>query len=499
MGVTRIRSGWLVAWDGARQRLVERGELIIEGDRVIAVSVDFEGQVDTDVDARGELVLPGFVNAHVHAGSFAVGRLFADTLRREPRALGFLHYAAPRDGAAVPPSAADPVWEAEATLREALRHGCTTVAEVGGETGVTMEAMVEAGAALGVRTFLGRGFRSNDYVTRADGSIGYRPRPDRGAADLERAIATAEALRAAGDPFVRPVLFPLQADTCDPDLLVEAHAAAERLGVPLQVHAAQGWHEYATIMDRTGRTPVAWLDGLGVLTPTTTLAHAVYLSGTSSLPFAADDDLARLAASGAGVVHCPTVLARRGIALESFERYRAKGVRIAVGTDTFPRDPVGEVRLAAYLSRVIDRDPGAGSPWTMLSAITDVPADLLGAPDLGRLAPGARADLVGIRLDRLRHGPIHDPVTTWLHTGHGDDVARVWVGGLVRYHRDDDTWSARERELREDQARAARVAWDALPSWRPDVGVGGTLAAEGLERRWVPQQGTVRGGWGGAM
>jgi 5-methylthioadenosine/S-adenosylhomocysteine deaminase len=497
VSVTRIRSGWLVAWDGARQRLVEGGELIIEGDRVRAVAVGYDGAVDVDVDASGELLMPGFVNAHVHAGSFAVGRLFADALRREPRALGFLHYAAPRHDAATRPPVADGAHEAEATLRECLRHGCTTVVEIGGETGVPADAMASAAAALGVRTFLGRGFRSHDYVTHHDGSIGYRARPGRGAADLEAAVAHAEALAAADDPFVRPMLFPLQADTCDGELLREAHAAASRLGVPLQIHAAQGWQEYAAIMDRTGLTPVAWLDSLGVLSPSTILAHAVYLSGHSGLPFAADDDLTRLAASGAGVVHCPTVLARRGIALESLERYRARGVRVAIGTDTFPRDPVAEARLAAYLSRVVDRDPGAGSPWSMLSAITDVPASLLGAHDLGRLAAGTRADFVAVRLDRLRHGPVHDPVVTWFHTGHGEDVSRVWVAGLERYRRDDEAWAARERTLLASQARFARDAWDALPGWHPSAGDGGA-STESRERQWRPK-GTAQPGRGGAM
>ena len=498
MSVTRIRSRWLVAWDGERQRLVERGELILEGDRVKAVALDYEGHVDVEVDAGEELLLPGFVNAHLHAGSFAVGRLFADTLPREPRALGFLHYAAPREDAAGAPAALDVASEAEATLRECLRHGCTTVVEVGGETGVSAEATVAAAAEVGVRVAVGHGFRSQDYLTRRDGTIGYRPRDGRGAPDLARAIAFAEALRAADDPSVRPVLFPLQVDTCDGELLREAHAAAERLDLPLQLHAAQGWHEYATVMDRTGRSPIAWLAELGVLSPRTTLAHAAYLSGHSQLPFAADDDLALLAESGAGVVHCPTVLARRGIALESLERYRARGVRVAIGTDTFPRDPVVEARLAAYLSRVLDRDPGAGDPWTMLSAITDVSADLLGAADLGRLAPGARADVVGVRLDRLRHGPVFDPVVTWFHTANGDDVARVWVGGCERFNRDDARAAARERQLRARQAAGADQAWHALAGWHPSTLPASELAAESTARRWR-REGTARTGRGDTM
>jgi cytosine/adenosine deaminase-related metal-dependent hydrolase len=283
--------------------------------------------------------------------------------------------------------------------------------------------------------------------------------------------------------MVRPLLFPLQADTCDDDLLRDARAASDDLGVPLHLHAAQGWFEYATTLRRWGRSPLARLADLRVLGPRTVLAHAAFVAGHPQVPFAADDDLHRLADSGAGVVHCPTVLARRGVALHSIERYRAMGIPVAVSTDTFPRDLTAEVRLASYLTRVLDRDPGSGLPWTMLSAVTDVAADLIGAPDLGRLAPGFRADLVAFDLGRLHVGPVVDPVSTWLHTARGEDVVYVAVAGRPLVDRRTRRPATRERELLEVQREGARRTWTTFDSWHPSP-----RDADGEVRRrtWLP-------------
>ena len=487
MSVTRVRSRWLVAWDGTRQRLIENGELVHDDDMIVFVGQEFLGLVDVEVDAGDALILPGLVNLHVHGGSFAVGRLFADAVRREPRMLGFLHYAAPREeGAAGAFAPGDTVSAARATLLECLRHGCTTVVEIGGETGVNPDQMAEAARSLGVRVHAGIGFRSYDYVTHADGKIGYRERPDRGASSFRHAIAWAEAALERNDPWVRPMLFPLQLDTCTPELLRDARQESDRLGISIQLHAAQGWFEYTQIMDRTGLAPVPWLDRLGMLGPRTVLAHAVYVAGHSAVPFARDDDIALLADAGTGVAHCPTVLARRGIALESFERYRRAGVPVAIGTDTFPRDPVQEGRLAAYLSRVLDRDPGSASPWTILSALSDVPADLLGRSDLGRLAPGCSADYTTVGLGRLRHGPVFDPVSTWLHCATGDDVQRVVVGGRERLSRADPTALERESTLREHQQHEAATIWREVPSWYVQAHELDHIAAETHDRKWQP-------------
>lgn len=169
-------------------------------------------------------------------------------------------------------------------------------------------------------------------------------------------------------------------------------------------------------------------------------------------------DLERLASSGATVVHCPVAMARRGLSLESYGRYLAAGVPVAIGTDTYPRDVVAEMRWAVYLSRIADRRAASPTAWDALSSVTTLAADRIGRPDLGRLAPGTRADFQAIDLDRYRTGPVLDPVGTWVHAGVAENVRAVWSGGEERV-RDGIVLGADEGELVRRRQRAADASW----------------------------------------
>lgn len=435
MSVTRIKTRWLVAWDGEKHQLIPQGELVYQKDEVLFVGERYSGAVDIELDASDKLVAPGFVNLHVHAGKLAVARSFSDKGRREPYSLGFLNYAAPKEGQPNLLGNEDTETAGLATFAELLRYGTTTVVEIGGETGVSPETLIELAKRVGIRLYAGKGFRSADYVTSQEGQVGYKERPDQGRRALRDAVQFAEYILEQQDPAVGAMLFPLQVDTCDPKLLKETYEHCERLGILMQIHGAQGLFEYHQIMQRTSLTPIQYLDEAGALGPSTILAHGIFLSGHSWLPYASGDDLERLASSGAALAHCPVAFARRGIALESLDKYQQKGVRIAIGTDTFPRDMIQEMRWASYISKIQNRDFAVSDAWTVFSAATNVPADVLGRPDLGRLAKGTRADFQLIDLNKLRIGPVHDPISALVHAGVGEDISSVVMGGEIRVER----------------------------------------------------------------
>ena len=153
--------------------------------------------------------------------------------------------------------------------------------------------------------------------------------------------------------------------------------------------------------------------------------------------------------------------------LDSWPRYRAAGVNLALGTDTYPRDLIMQMRIASYSGKVVTHDLFAASAAEVFTAATLGGARALGRDDLGRLAPGAKADLVIIDLsggDTLRFGPVRDPIKSLVECGIGDDVETVIVDGVVRM---------RERAIpgvdlaavrREAQA-AGEDVWARWPEW----------------------------------
>jgi cytosine/adenosine deaminase-related metal-dependent hydrolase len=142
-----------------------------------------------------------------------------------------------------------------------------------------------------------------------------------------------------------------------------------------------------------------------------------------------DGDLEILARHGVSVAHCPVVMRRRGGALRSFSRYRRAGLNIGIGTDMFPQDIIEEMRWAAYAAKAVDRHAASGLTAEVFEAATVGGANALGRDDLGRLAPGAKADVTIIDMRHLHIGPADDPIRSLVHYASQRDVEHVFVDG----------------------------------------------------------------------
>ena len=100
--------------------------------------------------------------------------------------------------------------------------------------------------------------------------------------------------------------------------------------------------------------------------------------------------LALMGRHGVTVSHCPVNIARRARTLDSWQRYREAGINLALGTDTYPRDLIMQMRTASYFGKVMSHNLLAASAAEVFDAATLGGARALGRDDLGRLAPGAR-------------------------------------------------------------------------------------------------------------
>jgi cytosine/adenosine deaminase-related metal-dependent hydrolase len=181
---------------------------------------------------------------------------------------------------------------------------------------------------------------------------------------------------------------------------------------------------------RHGMTPIAWLDALGVLGPNTILGHAIIIGGSSWTNYPAGD-VQIMAESGCSVAHAVWVFARRGILMESFALYRTAGVTMALGTDTNPQSIIEAMRWAAVASKAVERGTHATTAAHVFDAATLGGAAALGRDDLGRIAPGARADAVLWKATSWGMTPLRDPVKNIVYNATTEDVDRVWVNGRL--------------------------------------------------------------------
>ena len=178
-------------------------------------------------------------------------------------------------------------------------------------------------------------------------------------------------------------------------------------------------------------------------------------------------DLDIIAKSGASVAHCPWVFARVGRALESYAKYRDKGIRIGLGTDIFPQNMLNEMRWGAVLSKVVDIDSVAGTAADLFNSATVYGANALDRTDLGRIAVGAKADLVFINLESVRMSPVRDPVRNLVYGATDQDVDRVIIDGKTVVE-DGIVLGMNEHEIAEELQRIGDHFITAIPSRNKD-------------------------------
>ena len=159
------------------------------------------------------------------------------------------------------------------------------------------------------------------------------------------------------------------------------------------------------------------------------IGHAIFLGHHSWLHWPTQTDLADFADTGTTVAHCPTVFSRRGILLEDFGRYPAAGVNLGIGTDTFPQNFVEELRTAAILARIAAGNAHAVTAADIFTAATIGGARGLGRRDLGRIAPGAKADFMMVDITHPAMQPLYDPVRSMVYAAGERAVRHVFVGG----------------------------------------------------------------------
>lgn len=318
-------------------------------------------------------------------------------------------------------------------LATALRCGSTTVGAITtmatkrwGPPDYEPPEIASALEELGLRGYVAHEFHSGAH--RSDNSE-VREDETRGMAELDRAVEFAETVQQTGSERVQPYLFPYTLDSCSPELFIEAKTEADRLGVHMRTHFAQSRPEVEAIRDEHGLGPVRYLEDLGVLDRNLILTHGIYLAGKDGLGDEDGSELDLLAEREVSLSHEPLVFARRGVALSSFSRYRDNGINMALGTDTFPQNIVEEMRWAALGTKLVTEDPAAGTAEELFDAATLGGARAVGRDDIGRLAPGAKADVVVADVSGAHVGPTHDPLMSLIHYLTPTDVEHVFVDG----------------------------------------------------------------------
>lgn len=421
-----LKASCVVGFDGAQHVLWRDGEVVFEGSRILFVGRGFAGPVDQWIDHGNALIGPGFIDLD------ALGDLDSTVLtldNGDDRRMGRLwseEYlaAGPRESY----SFDEEVFKYRYAFTQLIRNGITTAMPITSmyyrewaETYDEFAAVASVAADLGLRTYLGPCYMSGMSYLRADGSLAQHWNEARGLAGLDAAERFFRDYDGAHNGLIRGALLPDRIETCTPALLKRTADISRELVAPVRLHCCQSTSEVALVQQLRGRSPLSWLQQLDLLGPHSLLPHGIYTSG--------DDDLQRLVDGGSSLVHCPVVFARDGEALNSFGRYQALGINFALGTDTWPADLLDNMRQGLNIARLMEGNAEQTSALDLYNAATLGGAKALGRDDIGRLAPGAKADITVFSLRGLHLGPLFDPLKNLILAGRGDDCIASYIDG----------------------------------------------------------------------
>jgi 5-methylthioadenosine/S-adenosylhomocysteine deaminase len=476
---TLVRGGWVVGFAEGTHTLIPEGIVVYEDDRIAHVGRRFDGRAEVEIDARGKLVCPGFIDTHVHSGHRASHRLITDAGRPDFFGQPFLDISVPREGRRVggDPRYARPTdADADAgnrllatfTIAEMLRNGITTFMEFGSQLRV-QEALLGEVERLGLRAYLGAGYDSGRWVGDEKGRLKRVVDEAAGVKEFESAMAFIRKVDGSVNGRVRGLLAPREVETCTLDLLRATRRAADELRLPIVTHAAYNVIEFYEIVREHRMTPVELMESVGLLGRDLTVGHGNLIADNGFMSYSGGRDLELMGRHGVTVSHCPVNIARRARSLDSWQKYRAAGVNLALGSDTYPRDLIMQMRVASYFGKVMSHNLLSASAAEVFEAATLGGARALGRDDLGRLAPGAKADIVVIDLetrDSLRFGPVRDPIKALVECGIGDDVITVIVDGIVRM-RDRVIPGVDLAAVRREAQAAGEGVWRRVQEWDP--------------------------------
>ncbi|MCB2125512.1 MAG: amidohydrolase [Rhodobacteraceae bacterium] len=400
---TLVTNGHVLTMDDAFTAIRD-GAVAISKGRIAAIGPMAEAAgvaARAVIDARGGIVLPGFVNTHCHA-AMVLFRGLADDRPLD----GFLKAVWAAEAAHVTPE----------TVRAGAALGLAEMA-LGGVTHV-VDMYFHPDATVDAARHVGIGLTAGPVFIGFDG-IDHLPWPER------LRFAEAFVTRHRGTEGLDLMLMPHSAYTLDAAQLAEVTALSERLGVPVHIHAAEAPSEMALVAARHGTTPVRALDRAGMIRPGTLLAHAVHLD---------DAEIALLAERGVAMAHCPLSNAKLASGAARLCDLRSAGAVTSLGTDGAASgndlDMFRTMRLAAQMAILASGAPDALPARDVVAMATREGARAAGlGARKGRLTAGMDADLIVVDLSSPHLIPSYDPYSSLVYAAGRSDVAHVMARG----------------------------------------------------------------------
>lgn len=383
-----------------------KGAIAIKGHEIVALGEEAGLLKAVDaaqrLDAGGNVILPGLINAHTHAAM----TLFRGMADDAPLKSWLEDHIWPAEGRFVNPD--NVAIGTRLALVEMIRSGTTTF----NDSYFFISRIAEEVDKAGMRAVLAE-------------PVADFPMP--GAKNYEMFESMVEdALKKWGKhPRIQVALGPHSTYSCGPDLLRKVQALADKHNLPVHIHLSETPTEVADVTKRYGHSPVAQLKSLGMVKKGLIAAHCVEIQ---------PDEIALFAKHGVGVGHNPQSNMKLGSGMAPVPEMLKASVALGLGTDGVASnnnlDMLEEMGTVAFMQKMRKGNPEAIRARDIVQMATLGSARALGLEkQIGSLEVGKQADLIMIDVDQPHMTPMYDPYSVLVFSATGSDVDSVMVAG----------------------------------------------------------------------
>lgn len=427
-----IKGGSIVTMDETDS--IVKGDLFIRDGRIEKIGAGSTA-TNTTIDARGCVVLPGFVQTHIH--------LCQTLFRGAADDLALIDWLKKR------------VWPMEAahdpaSVRAAARLGIAELIKGGTTCALTMETVNHTEEVF--KAVEASGFRATVGKCMMDkGDEVPQPLQEKTDESIAASLALLEAWNGKAHGRIRYCFAPRFAISCTTELLAEVARLARDRGVMIHTHASENKTECALVEQDTGMRNISYLNSLGIAGRHVALAHCVHVD---------QNELELLRTTGTNVVHCPSSNLKLGSGIAPVKEMLETGVSVSLGADGAAcnnrLDMFTEMRTAALLQKA-QHGPEVLPARRALRMATIDGAKAMGLDqEIGSLEVGKRADVIVVNVTSLHATPsARDLASAIVYSAQPEDVQTVIIDGQL-VMRDRQLLTLNETEVRTEANEQAR-------------------------------------------
>ena len=407
-----IKDGTIITIDGENR--IVKGSVVVELGRIAEIlpssSSITESDFDEIIDGRGRVLLPGFVQTHIH--------LCQTLFRGAADDLALIDWLRQR------------IWPMEAahtpeSLHASARLGIAELIRGGTTCALTMETVHHTDAVF--QAIEESGFRATvGKCMMDDGDDVPEALSEKTEDSIRESLELLARWHGRAEGRIRYCFAPRFAVSCTRELLERVAALARERGVMVHTHASENRDEIAMVERATGKRNIEYLRDVGLAAPHVVLAHCIHLD---------ENEMEILRETGTHVAHCPSSNLKLASGFARISEMLDRGISVSLGADGAPcnnrLDMFTEMRMAAVLQKAL-HGPQALPALAALRMATINGARALGLGDqIGSIEIGKRADLQLVNLDRLHTTPHPDPISALVYAAEAGDVETVMIDGQI--------------------------------------------------------------------